>query len=106
MRRRLVAVVQDHAGVLNRCVSLFRQHGHNIDSLVVTRTTVAGISRMTWIVDAETIDPLLAQLNKLIEVIDVFEDPNFSPTAPNRCTCCAPATTPFRTTVTQADGGH
>ncbi|MGH2409971.1 MAG: acetolactate synthase small subunit, partial [Chloroflexota bacterium] len=47
----LVALMQDHPGVLNRVASLFRQRGFNIESLTVSRTDVQDISRMTIVVD-------------------------------------------------------
>ena len=50
----LVALMQDHPGVLNRVASLFRQRGFNIESLTVSRTDVPDISRMTIVVDGNT----------------------------------------------------
>jgi len=67
----LVALVQDRPGVLNRAVSVFRRRGINIESLTVTRTEREGLSRMTWIVTADSVAPVLAQLEKLIDVLEV-----------------------------------
>ena len=44
---RLVAIVADKPGVLNRVSSLMRARNFNIDSLAVSRTDRDGLSRMT-----------------------------------------------------------
>jgi acetolactate synthase-1/3 small subunit len=71
----LVALMQDHPGVLNRVASLFRQRGFNIESLTVSRTDVPDISRMTIVVDGNTtnVEQVVKQLYKLIEVTKVTE---------------------------------
>ncbi|HYD53730.1 MAG TPA: acetolactate synthase small subunit [Gemmatimonadaceae bacterium] len=71
-RQTLVALVQDRPGVLNRAVSLFRRRGMNIAELRVAPTARMGISRMTWIVESGDVDGVLRQLDKLIEVLDVY----------------------------------
>ena len=72
-RHTLVALVQDRPGVLNRAVSLFRRRGMNIAELQVAPTARDGISRMTWIVESGDVHGVVRQLNKLIEVLDVYE---------------------------------
>ena len=52
MKHTLVALMQDHPGVLNRVVSLIRRRNFNIDSLTVGHSETPGISRMTLVVDA------------------------------------------------------
>jgi len=74
MKHTLVALVQDRPGVLNRAVSLFRRRGLNIESLTVSRTEREGVSKMTWVVESDNITPVIAQLEKLIEVLDVYEE--------------------------------
>ncbi len=71
----LVALMQDHPGVLNRVASLFRQRGFNIESLTVSHTDVPDISRMTIVVDGSTtnVEQVIKQLYKLIEVTKVTE---------------------------------
>ena len=44
MKHTIVALMQDHPGVLHRVVSLFRRRGYNIESLAVGRTETPGIS--------------------------------------------------------------
>jgi acetolactate synthase-1/3 small subunit len=53
MMRTFVAHVEDRPGVLNRVASLFRRRGFNIDSLTVGRTAQPGVSRMTFVLDAD-----------------------------------------------------
>ena len=71
----LVAQVQDRPGVLNRVASLFRRRMFNIESLTVGHTDLAGMSRMTIVVDGATTDvqQVIKQLYKLIEVVKVSE---------------------------------
>ena len=81
MKHTLVALMQDHPGVLNRVSSLFRRRGFNIDSLSVGATETPGISRMTIVVDASqtSVEQVTKQLYRLIEVLkvsDVTTDPN------------------------------
>src|SRR4028118_1143244 len=81
MKHTLVALMQDHPGVLNRVASLFRRRGFNIESLAVGHTETPGVSRMTLVVDEAhtSVEQVTLQLNRLIEVLevsDVTDDPN------------------------------
>jgi acetolactate synthase-1/3 small subunit len=71
----MVALVENRPGVLNRCASLFRRRGFNIDSLAVGTTEEPGISRMTIVVEDEdargVVEQVEKQLYKLIDVIKV-----------------------------------
>ncbi|HMJ13609.1 MAG TPA: acetolactate synthase small subunit [Polyangiaceae bacterium] len=80
-RRTFVAYVEDRPGVLNRVASLFRRRGYNIVSLNVGRTHETGVSRMTFVVDADddTAHRIEANLYKLVNVISV-EDISKAPT--------------------------
>ncbi|MBV9788375.1 MAG: acetolactate synthase small subunit [Chloroflexi bacterium] len=83
MKHTLVALMQDHPGVLNRVASLFRRRGFNIESLTVGHTEAPGVSRMTIVVDASqtSVEQVTKQLYRLIEVLkvsDVTEDPNIA----------------------------
>jgi acetolactate synthase-1/3 small subunit len=77
MKHTMVALVEDRPGVLNRCASLFRRRGFNIDSLAVGTTEEPGISRMTIVVEDEDAEGIVRQveqqLYKLIDVIKVEE---------------------------------
>lgn len=71
----LVALVEDHPGVLNRVASLFRRRGFNIESITVGSTETEGVSRMTLVVDGATtqVEQVEKQLYKLIDVIKVSD---------------------------------
>jgi acetolactate synthase I/III small subunit len=77
-KHTVVALVQDRPGVLNRCVSLFRRRGFNIESLAVGHSETPGVSRLTLVVEAEDVEQVVKQLYRLIEVLkvsDVTNDP-------------------------------
>ena len=42
----LVVLMQDHPGVLNRAVSMFRRRGYNIASLAVGHTETTGVTTL------------------------------------------------------------
>ncbi len=71
----IVALVQDHPGVLTRIASMFRRRGFNIASLTVGKSEQPGLSRMTFVVEADeaTVYQVTKQLDKLIEVIRVSD---------------------------------
>jgi acetolactate synthase-1/3 small subunit len=70
---RLVALVVDKPGVLNRVASLMRARNFNIDSLAVSRTDQAGLSRMTISLhgDDVAVEQAAKQLYRLIDVVKV-----------------------------------
>ena len=75
MRHTISVLVNNHAGVLSRVSNLFSARGYNIDSLVVGVTDDPKVSRITIVVkgDERIIDQVEKQLNKLIDVIKVFD---------------------------------
>src|SRR5258706_498384 len=79
--RTFIMHVEDLPGVLNRVTSLFRRRGYNIDSLAVGRTDVAGVSRMTIVIEADEDAGrrIEANLYKLVNVLRV-EDTTLRPT--------------------------
>ncbi|NJK78630.1 MAG: acetolactate synthase small subunit [Chloroflexaceae bacterium] len=78
-KHTLVALMQDRPGVLTRAVSMFRRRGFNIESLAVGHTETPGVSRMTLVVESETVEQVVKQLYRLIEVLKV-SDVTFDPT--------------------------
>ncbi|MFN2155344.1 MAG: acetolactate synthase small subunit, partial [Anaerolineae bacterium] len=77
MKQTLIALVQDHPGVLDRVASLFRCRNFNIESLTVGHSETPGISRMTLVVDCDSEahrEQVVKQFHKLIEVTKVIED--------------------------------
>ena len=75
-RHTIVALVEDHPGVLHRAVSLFRRRGYNIESLAVGPSEVEGASRMTIVVEAKDAEQVVRQFNRLIEVLMVRDVTN------------------------------
>ncbi len=78
---RLVAIVNDRPGVLNRVASLMRARNFNIDSLAVSRTDRDGLSRMTINLhgDDVAVEQAAKQLYRLIDVLKV-QDVTSEPT--------------------------
>lgn len=72
-RHVLVALVLDKPGVLNRVSSLMRARNFNIDSLAVSRTDQADVSRMTITLrgDDVAVEQAAKQLYRLIDVLKV-----------------------------------
>lgn len=75
MKRILAILVEDRPGVLSRVAGLFSRRGYNIQNIAVGRTIDPGISRMTVTVEADpdTVEQMVKQLNKLINVIKVSD---------------------------------
>ncbi|OIO76551.1 MAG: acetolactate synthase small subunit [Elusimicrobia bacterium CG1_02_37_114] len=75
MRHIISALVENKSGVLARMVTLFAARGFNIDSLTVGETDDPSVSRMTIVVrgDEKILEQIEKQLNKLIDVIKVYE---------------------------------
>jgi acetolactate synthase-1/3 small subunit len=71
----IVALVEDRPGVMQRVSGLLRKRNFNIDSISVGATEIPGISRITMTVrgDRVTLEQVMKQLNKLIEVVKVSE---------------------------------
>lgn len=72
-RHTIVALMQDHSGVLTRAVSLFRRRGFNIASLAVGHSETPGISRMTVVVESDAVEQVVKQLYRLVEVTGVYD---------------------------------
>ena len=84
MIHTIIAYVEDKPGVLNRVASLFRRRGFNIESLAVGHTNMAGVSRMTIMVNAEeenVAKRIEANLYKLVNVLRVDDLTHKSPVA-------------------------
>ena len=71
----IIALVEDKPGVLTRVASMFRRRGFNIASLAVGHSETPGLSRMTFVVNADdaTIGQVTKQLDKLIDVVQVSD---------------------------------
>ncbi len=73
MQHVITVLVENRAGVLARVAGLFSGRGFNIDSLTVGPTADKTLSRMTVVAtgDDQTIEQIVKQLNKLIDVVKV-----------------------------------
>src|SRR3954468_20339365 len=71
----LSVLVENKFGVLTRVSSLFSRRGYNIYSLAVSPTEDDRYSRMTVVVDgdADLVEQITKQLNKLIPVIKISD---------------------------------
>lgn len=74
MRRMLTAKLQNSTGVLNRFTGVLSRRQVNIESISVGATDEPNISRITIIIDVDTLDEaeqIIKQLNRLIDVVRV-----------------------------------
>ena len=73
MRHTISVLVENKFGVLTRIAGLFSGRGNNIDTLNVAPTQNPDTSRMTIVTrgNDETVDQIIKQLKKLIDVIEV-----------------------------------
>ena len=71
----LSLLVEDKPGLLTRVAGLFARRGFNIESLAVGHSEIAGLSRITVVVDVEALplEQVTKQLNKLVNVIKIVE---------------------------------
>ena len=74
-RHILSVLIENASGALSRVVGLFSARGYNIESLTVAPTENEGISRMTIVsfADDVTMEQITKQLNRLIEVVKVYD---------------------------------
>jgi acetolactate synthase-1/3 small subunit len=75
MQHTITALVENRPGVLARVTGLFARRGFNIESLAVSITEDPTVSRMTIVVggDERVLEQISKQLNKLIDVIKVYD---------------------------------
>lgn len=75
MRHVIGVLVENKFGVLAHVSGLFSARGFNITSLTVGETEDPTISRMTIVVEGDdrTLEQIKKQLNKLIDVIKIFD---------------------------------
>ena len=73
MLSHIAILLENQPGALSRVVGLFSQRGYNIDSLSVAPTQDSTLSRLTMTTseNPETINQILRQLFKLVDVVMV-----------------------------------
>jgi len=69
----IAALVENKPGVLHRIANMFGRRDFNIESVTVGQTEQTGVARMTITVseDEKTLEQVVKQMNKLIDVIKV-----------------------------------
>lgn len=70
-RHTLVAVVQDRPGAIDRILGLVRRRGFASHGFAVGPSETAGLSRVTLVVSHADVPQALAQLRRIVEVLDV-----------------------------------
>lgn len=75
MKHVISALVENRPGVLARIVGLISGRGYNIETLNVAPTQDTSVSRITMTVpgDDRILEQVTKQLNKLIDVIKVYD---------------------------------
>ena len=75
MRHILSLLLENESGALSRVAGLFSARGYNIESLTVAPTEDPTLSRMTIVTSGsdEVIEQITKQVNKLIDVVKVFD---------------------------------
>ncbi|XES76599.1 MAG: acetolactate synthase small subunit [Candidatus Bathyarchaeia archaeon] len=73
--RVVSAIVENKPGVLHSVANLFRRRNFNIESITVGATEQPEIARITITVNADekTLDQVVKQLDKLVDVVKVTE---------------------------------
>ncbi|MBH1933902.1 acetolactate synthase small subunit [Streptomyces sp. AV19] len=74
-KHTLSVLVENTPGILARIAALFSRRGFNIDSLAVGVTEHPDISRVTIVVNVESLplEQVTKQLNKLVNVLKIVE---------------------------------
>jgi acetolactate synthase I/III small subunit len=75
MRHIISLLLENESGALSRVAGLFSARGYNIESLTVSPTEDATLSRMTIVTTGsdEVIEQITKHLNKLIDVVKVID---------------------------------
>ncbi len=76
MRHTLIALVEDRPGALNRILGLLRGRGLGLHSIAVGESETPGVKRTTVLVDTDSVEQTIKQLNRLVEVLEVTDVTN------------------------------
>ncbi|MBO3802436.1 MAG: acetolactate synthase small subunit [Candidatus Brockarchaeota archaeon] len=70
-------IVEDKPGVMQKISGMFTRRGFNIDTIAVGKSESPGLSRITlsMVADEDTLEQLIKQLYKTINVVRVFKMP-------------------------------
>ena len=77
MKHTIGMTVYNEPGVMAKISGMFARRGFNIDTITVGNTQEHGVSKIVITVDTDDreIEQIEKQLNKMIDVIKVFEFP-------------------------------
>lgn len=72
------AFTENHIGLLNRITIIFTRRKINIESLTVSASALAGISKFTIVVDTteDKVSKVVKQIDKLVEVLKAYYHTN------------------------------
>jgi acetolactate synthase-1/3 small subunit len=76
MQRHIISIlIENESGALSRVAGLFSARAYNIESLTVAPTEDPTLSRMTIVTvgTERVIEQIIKQLNKLIDVVKLFD---------------------------------
>jgi acetolactate synthase-1/3 small subunit len=75
MRHVISLLMENESGAVSRVAGLFSARGYNIESLTVAPTEDGSMSRMTLVTSGsdDIVEQITKQLNKLVDVIKVFD---------------------------------
>ena len=75
MRHIISVLLENEPGALSRVVGLFSARGYNIETLSVAPTEDPSLSRMTIVTigSEDVIEQITKHLNRLVEVVKVFD---------------------------------
>lgn len=70
----ITAFTENHIGLLNRITIIFTRRNVNIESLTVSESAIAGISKFTIVVNVaeEKVRKIVGQIEKHVEVLKAF----------------------------------
>lgn len=72
-------IVNNHAGVMSHITGLFSRRGYNLEGILCGSMGDGSKSRMYLLVDkdGDKLDQIIKQLQKLYDVIELHEHPNY-----------------------------
>jgi acetolactate synthase-1/3 small subunit len=80
LKKILSVIVSNEAGVLTRVATVFSSRGFNIETMTIGSTQNPELSKIIIVLPDETVsvDQVMKQLNKLVQVLDVQDLSQFS----------------------------
>jgi acetolactate synthase small subunit len=104
MTQTITALIYARPTVVYRTISLCRRYRAQIESVTVARTEQRDISQMTLVVLGAPIAPLVAQLRKVVDVLEVYSTGERAGTVADQQSPGSETTPHFSSHTAQADG--